>query len=104
VGDARAELSPFRDDAFQESDSAFTVAVAFIANVLIAIAKSVAAAVTNSSSMLADAAHSWADAGDDREAHLDVRLRRLERALTDRPMIVGAVLSLSEPDAPSLQP
>ena len=48
VSDSRAELSPFRDDAFQESDSAFTVAVAFIANVLIAIAKSVAAAVTTS--------------------------------------------------------
>jgi divalent metal cation (Fe/Co/Zn/Cd) transporter len=32
---------------------------------LIAIAKSVAAAITSSASMLAEAAHSWADAGNE---------------------------------------
>jgi len=81
VSDSRQELSPFRDDAFQESDSTFTVAVAFIANVLIAIAKSVAAAITNSSAMLAEAAHSWADAGN--EVFLVIANRRSRRPADD---------------------
>ena len=45
--------------------SLLTVLVAFLANLLIAIAKSVAAAITASASMLAEAAHSWADAGNE---------------------------------------
>ena len=45
--------------------SLLTVLVAFLANLLIAIAKSVAAVVTASASMLAEAAHSWADAGNE---------------------------------------
>jgi cation diffusion facilitator family transporter len=45
------------------SESATTVLVAFGANVAVAIAKSVAAVVTGSASILAEAAHSWADAG-----------------------------------------
>ena len=46
-----------------ESESLTTVLVAFGANVLIAVAKSAAAAVTGSASLVAEAAHSWADAG-----------------------------------------
>jgi len=46
-------------------DSIITVIVAFVANLLIAIAKSVAAALTGSASMLAEAAHSWADTGNE---------------------------------------
>jgi divalent metal cation (Fe/Co/Zn/Cd) transporter len=46
----------------QLDQSLLTVLVAFLANLLIAIAKSVAAAITASASMLAEAAHSWADA------------------------------------------
>lgn len=42
-----------------------TVIIAFCANVLVAIAKSVAAALTGSASMLAEAAHSWSDAGNE---------------------------------------
>jgi len=42
-----------------------TVIIAFIANVLVAVAKSVAAVVTGSASLLAEAAHSWADAGNE---------------------------------------
>lgn len=42
-----------------------TVILAFLANVLVAIAKTVAAAVTSSASMVAEAAHSWADAGNE---------------------------------------
>jgi cation diffusion facilitator family transporter len=45
------------------SESLTTVLVAFGANILIAVAKSVAAVVTGSASILAEAAHSWADAG-----------------------------------------
>ena len=47
------------------SDTVTTVLVAFGANVLIAVAKSVAATLTGSASMLAEAAHSWADAGNE---------------------------------------
>lgn len=40
-----------------------TVIIAFIANLLVAGAKTVAAAITGSASMTAEAAHSWADTG-----------------------------------------
>ena len=39
--------------------------IAFIANVLVAVAKTVAAVFTSSASMVAEAAHSWADAGNE---------------------------------------
>jgi cation diffusion facilitator family transporter len=42
-----------------------TVVIALVANGLLAIAKSVASAVTGSASMLAEAAHSWADTGNE---------------------------------------
>ena len=42
-----------------------TVIIAFLANVLVAIAKTVAAILTSSASMVAEAAHSWADAGNE---------------------------------------
>ena len=45
------------------SDSVTTVLIAFAANLLVALAKSFAAAVTGSASILAEAAHSWADTG-----------------------------------------
>jgi cation diffusion facilitator family transporter len=41
------------------------VLVALVANVLVAIAKTVAATVTGSASILAEAAHSWADTGNE---------------------------------------
>jgi cation diffusion facilitator family transporter len=55
-----------------------TVLVAFAANLLVAIAKSVAAVVTGSASILAEAAHSWADTGN--EVFLLVANRRSRRA------------------------
>jgi cation diffusion facilitator family transporter len=58
-------------------ESLVTVLVAFAINILIAAAKSVAAAVTGSASMLAEAAHSWADAGN--EVFLLVANRRSRR-------------------------
>lgn len=61
-----------------ESGSLRTIIVAFSANVLIALAKSVAAFFTGSGSMLAEAAHSWADTGN--EIFLLVANRRSRRA------------------------
>ncbi|MEO7017571.1 MAG: cation diffusion facilitator family transporter [Leifsonia sp.] len=42
-----------------------TVLVAFGANVIVALAKTVAAVLTGSASMVAESAHSWADAGNE---------------------------------------
>ena len=43
----------------------FTVVLAFGANLLVAIAKTVAATLTGSASIMAEAAHSWADTGNE---------------------------------------
>jgi cation diffusion facilitator family transporter len=59
------------------SASVTTVLIAFGANLLVAMAKSVAALVTGSASMLAEAAHSWADTGN--EVFLLVANRRSRR-------------------------
>src|SRR5215467_9337317 len=59
------------------SESLTTVLVAFAANVLIGVAKSVAAAVTGSASLVAEAAHSWADSGN--EIFLLIANRRSRR-------------------------
>lgn len=63
AGEVVATESP--RESKQVDQSLLTVLVAFLANLLIAIAKSVAAAITASASMLAEAAHSWADAGNE---------------------------------------
>ena len=47
------------------SESLLTVVVALVANGLLAIAKSVAAGLTGSAAMVAEAAHSWADTGNE---------------------------------------
>ena len=57
--------------------SAKTVWVALGANVLVGVAKSIAAVLTGSASMLAEAAHSWADTGN--EVFLLVANRRSYR-------------------------
>ena len=59
------------------SASLTTVLIAFAANLLVAVAKSVAAVVTGSASMLAEAAHSWADTGN--EVFLVIAFRRSRR-------------------------
>jgi cation diffusion facilitator family transporter len=70
------------------NQSLLTVLIAFLANLLIAIAKSVAAAITSSASMLAEAAHSWADAGN--EIFLLIADRRSDRGPDSRhPMGFG---------------
>jgi hypothetical protein len=47
------------------SESTLTVLIAFGANFLVAVAKTWAAALTGSASMVAEAAHSWADTGNE---------------------------------------
>ncbi|MBV1853504.1 cation diffusion facilitator family transporter [Catellatospora tritici] len=47
------------------SESVRTVVVALVANALIAVAKSAAAVITGSASLAAEAAHSWADTGNE---------------------------------------
>lgn len=59
------------------SESLITVLVAFGANLLIAVAKSAAAVVTGSASLTAEAAHSWADCGN--EIFLLIANRRARR-------------------------
>jgi cation diffusion facilitator family transporter len=59
------------------SESLTTVLVAFGANVVVAVAKSAAALLTGSASLLAEAAHSWADAGN--EVFLLIANRRSRR-------------------------
>lgn len=49
----------------QQGESTLTVVVALAANALIAVAKTVAAVLTGAASMLAEAAHSWADTGNE---------------------------------------
>ncbi len=52
-------------DAKDGGESLVTVLVALTANALIAVAKSLVAAATGSASMVAEAAHSWADTGNE---------------------------------------
>lgn len=52
-------------DGKSKGGSLFTVILAFAANLVIAVAKTVAAVLTGSASMLAEAAHSWADTGNE---------------------------------------
>jgi len=59
-----------------------TVLIAFLANLLVAIAKTVVALITGSASMMAEAAHSWADAGN--EVFLLIADRRSARPKDER--------------------
>jgi len=69
-------------------ESTLTVLVAFGANIAIAVAKTVAAVVSGSASMLAEAAHSWSDTGN--EVFLLIANRRSARPADDsRPLGYG---------------
>lgn len=69
---ASASEAEGTEDAAPES--MLTVLIALGANLLIAIAKTVAALLTGAASMVAEAAHSWADAGN--EVFLYIAARR----------------------------
>ncbi len=60
-----------------KSESTLTIIIAFGANLLIAVSKSWAAMLTGSASLVAEAAHSWADTGN--EIFLIVADRRSRR-------------------------
>jgi cation diffusion facilitator family transporter len=60
-----------------QSESLVTVLVAFGVNILIAVAKTAAALITGSASLVAEAAHSWADSGN--EVFLLIANRRSRR-------------------------
>lgn len=64
--------------AAAESGNSLTVMLAFGANFLIAVAKTVVAFLTGSAAMVAEAAHSWADTGN--EVFLLIGERRSQRA------------------------
>ncbi|MCU1500732.1 MAG: cation diffusion facilitator family transporter [Ilumatobacteraceae bacterium] len=59
------DVNPLLSSAPEHGESATTVLIAFVANVLVALAKTAAALVTGSASLVAEAAHSWADAGNE---------------------------------------
>lgn len=63
-------------------DSFLTVVIAFVANLAIAIAKTGAAMLTGSASLVAEAAHSWADTGN--EVLLLIAERRSHRVRDTR--------------------
>jgi cation diffusion facilitator family transporter len=52
-------------DEKRQGESLLTVLVALTANALLAVAKSVVAGITGSAAMVAEAAHSWADTGNE---------------------------------------
>jgi cation diffusion facilitator family transporter len=66
-----------RAGGLDDGSSLVTVLVALVANALLAVAKTVAAAVTGSAAMVAEAAHSWSDTGN--EVFLLVAERRGRR-------------------------
>ena len=61
--DANPATNSDANESEQHSNSLTTVLIAVGANLIIAIAKTVAAVMTGSASMIAEAAHSWADTG-----------------------------------------
>ncbi|WP_231988631.1 cation diffusion facilitator family transporter [Mycobacterium sp. 1274761.0] len=71
-----------------ERESTLTVLVAFGANLAVAVAKTVAAVISGSASMTAEAAHSWADTGN--QGFLIVADRRSSRPPdAERPLGYG---------------
>lgn len=71
------ETGPIAAGAPAGGESGLTVVIAFAANLLIAVAKTAAAVMTGAASLLAEAAHSWADAGN--EIFLLIAQRRAAR-------------------------
>ena len=83
LGDrASLELSAQALPTDASSESAITVLIALAANVMIALTKSFTAVLTGSPAMGAEAAHSWADSGN--EVLLMVAQRRSRRSADKR--------------------
>ncbi len=77
VGRRSFDLFPSSPPGADGAESALTVAIALAANVAVAAAKTVAALITGSASLLAEAAHSYADSGN--EVLLMIANRRSRR-------------------------
>ena len=77
--DTSTRLMPESDEGGGEST--LTVIIAFFANLLIAVAKTVVALITGSASMLAESSHSWADTGN--QVFLFIADRRGRKAPDD---------------------
>jgi len=75
--EARDAIPLQQDGGSGHAESSLTVAIAFLANLLIAVAKTGAALLTGSASLVAEAAHSWADTGN--EVFLVLANRRSRR-------------------------
>ncbi len=60
-----SDLPIGRVSSHQGSESVRTVLIAFAANAVIGVLKTIVAVLTGSASMVAEAAHSWADAGNE---------------------------------------
>ncbi len=71
----------------ESGESTRTVVVALVANGLIAIAKSIASVMSGSASMMAEAAHSWADTGN--QVFLLIADRRSSAA------VIGIVIAVA---------
>ncbi len=65
IGIVTADASMGDEVGDEGAGSLLTVLIALVVNVMIAILKSVVAAMTGSASMVAEATHSWADAGNE---------------------------------------
>ena len=65
IGIVTADASIGQGVGDEGSGSLLTVLIALVVNVMIAILKSGVAAMTGSASMVAEATHSWADAGNE---------------------------------------
>jgi cation diffusion facilitator family transporter len=63
--DSSAPTAADQAPASSGGESTLTVIVALLANLLIAVAKSVVAFITGSASMFSESAHSWADTGNE---------------------------------------
>jgi len=77
--DTKTRLMPEAEEGGGEST--LTVIIAFIANLLISVAKTLVALVTGSASMLAESSHSWADTGN--QVFLFIADRRGRKAPDD---------------------
>ncbi len=83
-----ASPPPDDDSAAPAPESSATVLIALGANLLVAIAKTVASLLTGSASMIAESAHSWADTGN--EIFLWIAERRGSRVRdVDHPLGYG---------------
>jgi len=65
VAQDQAEQRAASDGSDDSSESLLTVVVALVANGLLAAAKTFVAVITGSAAMVAEAAHSWADTGNE---------------------------------------